>query len=65
MKRTLIALFATAALAIPAAAQQQDPNQKSDQNASRDQNKGQDQNAGPNAPDPSAKRMEFHESFQH
>ena len=54
MKRTLIALFATAALAIPAAAQQQDPNQKSDQNASQDQNKGQDQNAGPNAPDPSA-----------
>ena len=54
MKRTLIALFATAALAIPAVAQQQDPNQKSDQNASQDQNKGQDQNAGPNAPDPSA-----------
>ena len=54
MKRTLIALFATAALAIPAVAQQQDPNQKSDQNASQDQNKGQDQNAGPNAPDLSA-----------
>ena len=54
MKRTLIALFATAALAIPAVAQQQDPNQKSDQNASQDQNKGQDQNAGQNAPDPSA-----------
>jgi peptidoglycan hydrolase-like protein with peptidoglycan-binding domain len=50
MKRTLIALFATAALAIPAVAQQQDPNQKTDQNASQDQNKGQDQNAGQNAP---------------
>jgi peptidoglycan hydrolase-like protein with peptidoglycan-binding domain len=44
MKRTLIALFATAALAIPAVAQQQDPNQKADQNARQDQNKGQDQN---------------------
>ncbi len=47
MKRTLIALFATAALAIPAAAQQQDPNQNTDQNTS------QNQNAGQNAPDPS------------
>ncbi len=53
MKRTLIALFATAALAIPAVAQQQNPNQKSDQNMNQDQNKGQDQNAGQNAPDPS------------
>src|SRR6516165_3212957 len=53
MKRTLIALFTTAALVIPAVAQQQDPNQKTDQNASQDQNKGQDRNAGPNAPDPS------------
>ena len=51
MKRTLIALFATAALAIPAVAQQQDPNQKTEQNASQDQNKGQDRNAGQNAPD--------------
>ncbi len=51
MKRTLIALFATAALAIPAVAQQQDPNQKTDQNASQDQNKGQDQNAGQKTPD--------------
>jgi peptidoglycan hydrolase-like protein with peptidoglycan-binding domain len=49
MKRTLIALFATAALAIPAVAQQQDPNQKSDQNASQDQNKGQDRNNAPDA----------------
>ena len=48
MKRTLIALFATAALAIPAVAQQQDANQKADQNAS------QDRNAGQNAPDASA-----------
>jgi peptidoglycan hydrolase-like protein with peptidoglycan-binding domain len=54
MKRTLIALFATAALAIPAVAQQQDTNQKTDQNASQDQNKGQDRNAGQNAPDTSA-----------
>jgi localization factor PodJL len=54
MKRMLIALFTTAALAIPAVAQQQDPNQKADQNASQDQNKGQDRNAGQNAPDPSA-----------
>jgi len=46
MKRTLIALFATAALAIPAVAQQ-DPNQNSNQNS------GQDQNAGQNTPDPS------------
>ena len=43
MKRTLIALFATAALAIPAAAQQQDPNQNPDQNKSQNQNAGQDQ----------------------
>jgi len=53
MKRTLIALFATAALAIPAVAQQQDPNQNTDQNMSQDQNTGQDQNAGQNTPDPS------------
>ena len=53
MKRTLIALFTTAALVIPAVAQQQDPNQKTDRNASQDQNKGQDRNAGPNAPAPS------------
>jgi peptidoglycan hydrolase-like protein with peptidoglycan-binding domain len=52
MKRTLIALFATAALAIPAVAQQQDPNQNADQNTSQDQNTGQDQNAGQNTPDP-------------
>jgi peptidoglycan hydrolase-like protein with peptidoglycan-binding domain len=43
MKRTLIALFATAALALPAAAQQQDPNQNPDQNKSQNQNAGQDQ----------------------
>ena len=53
MKRTLIALFATAALAIPAAAQQKDPNQSTDQNTSQNQNTGEDQNAGQNAPDPS------------
>ena len=52
MKRTLIALFATAALALPAAAQQQDLNQNTDQNTSQNQNKGQDQNAGQNSPDP-------------
>ncbi len=52
MKRTLIALFATAALVLPAAAQQQDPNQNTDQNTSQNQNKGQDQNAGQNSPDP-------------
>jgi peptidoglycan hydrolase-like protein with peptidoglycan-binding domain len=57
MKRTLIALFATAALAIPAVAQQQDPNQKADQNARQDQNKGQDQNAGQNAPNPSTDKQ--------
>ena len=43
MKRTLIALFATAALAMPAAAQQQDPNQNPDQNKSQNQNAGKDQ----------------------
>ena len=53
MKRTLIALFATAALALPAAAQQQDPKQNTDQNTSQNQNTGQDQNAGQNTPDPS------------
>ena len=53
MKRTLIALFATAALAIPAAAQQQDSNQNTDQNTSQNQNTGHDQNAGQNTPDPS------------
>jgi peptidoglycan hydrolase-like protein with peptidoglycan-binding domain len=47
MKRTLIALFATAALAIPAVAQQQDPNQNTNQNT------GQDQNTQQNTPDPS------------
>ena len=56
MKRTLIALFATAALAIPAVAQQQDPNQNSDQNTSQNQNPGQDQNAAQNTPDPSDKQ---------
>jgi peptidoglycan hydrolase-like protein with peptidoglycan-binding domain len=44
MKRTLIALFATAALAIPAVAQQQHSNQNTDQNASQSQNTGQDRN---------------------
>ena len=53
MKRTLIALFATAALAIPAVAQQQGPKQNTDQNKSQDQNTGQDQNAGQNIADPS------------
>jgi peptidoglycan hydrolase-like protein with peptidoglycan-binding domain len=53
MKRTLIALFATAALALPAAAQQQDPKQNTDQSTSQNQNTGQDQNAGQNTPDPS------------
>ena len=53
MKRTLIALFTTAALAIPAVAQQQDANQKTGQNSSQDQNKGQDRDAK-NAPDASA-----------
>ena len=48
MKRTLIALFATAALAIPAAAQQQNPNQSSSPNTSQNQTPGQDQNAGQN-----------------
>ena len=43
MKRTLIALFATAALAMPAAAQQQDPKQNPDQDKSQNQNAGQDQ----------------------
>ena len=56
MKRTLIALFATAALALPAVAQQQDPNQNTDQNTSQNQNTGQDQNAGQNTPDPTAKQ---------
>ncbi len=49
MKRTIIALIATAALATPAGAQQQDPNQ----NTSQNQSTGQDQNAGRDAPDPS------------
>ena len=53
MKRTLIALFATAALALPAVAQQQDPKQNADQNTSQNQNGGQDQNPGQNTPDPS------------
>jgi Ni/Co efflux regulator RcnB len=53
MKRTLIALFATAALAIPAVAQQQDPNKNTGQNTSQNQNTGQDQNAKQNTPDPS------------
>lgn len=52
MKRTFIALFATAALAIPAVAQQQDPKQNTDQNTSQNQNTGQDLNAGQNTPDP-------------
>jgi peptidoglycan hydrolase-like protein with peptidoglycan-binding domain len=53
MKRTLIALFATAALAIPAVAQQQDPNQNTDQNTGQNRNTGQDQNTQQNTPDPS------------
>ncbi len=57
MKRTLIALFATAALAIPAVAQQQDPNQNTDQNTSQNQNRW----PGPrrqrqNTPDPSRQK---------
>ena len=46
MKRTLIALFATATLAMPAAAQKPNPNQSPDQNTSQNQKPGQDQNAG-------------------
>jgi len=50
MKRTLIALFAAAAIAVPALAQQQDPNQNTNQNTDQkaDQKPGQnpDQNAG-------------------
>ncbi len=44
MKRTLIALFAAAALAIPAAAQQQnpDPNTSQNKNSSQDQSGSQD-----------------------
>ena len=49
MKRTLIALFAAAAIAVPALAQQQDPNQNTNQNTDQKADKaGQnpDQNAG-------------------
>ncbi len=42
MKRTLITLFATAALAMPAMGQQQDPNQNAQQNAAEQQSR-QDQ----------------------
>jgi hypothetical protein len=51
MKSTLVALFATAALAIPAMAQQQDPNKTTDQNTS------QNQNAQQNTPDPSTDKQ--------
>ena len=45
MKRTLIALFATAALAMPALSQQQDPNQNAQQDPTAQQGQ-QDQQAG-------------------
>ncbi len=54
MKRTLIALFAAAALAIPAAAEQQNPN-PTNQNPGQDQNSGQNQSGSQdsaNQPDP-------------
>ncbi len=65
MKRTLIALFATAALAIPATAQQQNPNQSSGPNTSQNQNPGQNQSgdqaqsADPSDPSVSGQKSRF------
>jgi peptidoglycan hydrolase-like protein with peptidoglycan-binding domain len=61
MKRTLIALFATAALAMPAAAQQQNPSQNTgqDQSASQNQNPGQDQSADQSDPSMSGQHARF------